>query len=420
MIGLAVSAPLEREDRIVREAARHGHRVVIRAATATELVERLRARPADAEPRVDLVLVVPDGTHADRGLVDACDALGLRVVALADDAGERARAASLGIDAVAAEEGFAAIEAAVALAGDTAPEARERGRVVVVWGPAGSPGRTTAAIALAAELERLGRSVALVDADTTSATIAPALGLLDESPGFAAAARLARAGSLTVDELERIAQAAPTAAGALRVLTGIGRASRWPELGADRVAEVLERCRDWADVTVVDVAASLERDEEISSDLFAPRRHAATIAALEAADEVVVMAGGDAVGIARLVRALPELQELVPHARVRVVVNKVRASAIGLAPERAVAETLRRLAQVTPEACWPYDARAADAALLEARPLVDVAGRSRLRRRVQELAQQLVPAEAAAPTRAALRAAERPRRSMRGWRAALR
>ncbi|WAC65344.1 hypothetical protein OVA14_08115 [Agrococcus sp. SL85] len=74
----------------------------------------------------------------------------------------------------------------------------------------------------------------------------------------------------------------------------------------------------------------------------------------------------------------------MPHARPRVVVNKVRAAAIGVAPERAVQETLRRLAQVTPEACWPFDARAADAALLEGRPLVDVAGRSRLRRRVQE------------------------------------
>ena len=34
MIGIAVSAPLEREDAIVREAARNGHRVAVRAATA--------------------------------------------------------------------------------------------------------------------------------------------------------------------------------------------------------------------------------------------------------------------------------------------------------------------------------------------------------------------------------------------------
>lgn len=417
MIGIAVSAPLQREDAIVAEAGRQGHRVAIRAATAGDLIERLANRPAAAEPRIDLVLVVADEPHLSRALVAACDAQGLRLLALADDAAERARAQRLGVAAVAWSEGFAAIEASARPSVDARGEpARARGRVVAVWGPAGSPGRTTAAIALAAELALLGERAALVDADTVSASVAPSLGLLDESPGFAAAARLARAGSLTVDELDRISQQVPTMGGVVRVLTGIGRASRWPELGGDRVAEVLERCREWADTTVVDVASSLERDEEISSDLFAPRRHAATLAVLEGADEVVVIAGGDAVGIARLVRSLPELRELVPQARVRVVVNKVRASAIGIAPERAVQETLRRLAQVTPEACWPFDARAADAALLEGRPLVDVAGRSRLRRRVQELAVALVPAQAPG-SRASLRAAEGPRRR---WRAALR
>lgn len=415
MIGIAVSAPLEREDAIVREAARHGHRVAVRAATASDLVERLEARGGDAE-RIDLVLVVADAQHASRELVDACDRRGLRLVALADDDAERARARTLGLESVSWADGFGAIEAAVRpRAADEAEPERPRGRIIAVWGPAGAPGRTTAAIALAAELALLGQRVALVDADTTSASVAPALGLLDESPGFAAAARLARAGSLTVDELDRIAQAVPTMGGVLHVLTGIGRASRWPELGADRVTEVLARCRDWTDVTVVDVAASLERDEEISSDLFAPRRHAATIASLESADDVVVVAGGDPVGVARLVRALPELREVAPRARLRVIVNKVRPAATGVAPERAVHETLRRLAHVTPEACWPFDGRAADAALLEGRPLVDVAGRSRLRRRVQELALLLVPQQAAV-SRASLRAAQRPRRP---WRAAL-
>ncbi|WP_413318888.1 regulator [Agrococcus sp. 1P02AA] len=417
MMGIAVSAPLEREDAIVREAARHGHRVAIRAATASDLVERIVGRAPDAAPSLDLVLVAADGRHLHRELVEACDARGLRLLALADDAAERTRAQSLGVESLSWAEGFAAVEAR---ARPSEPAGREpvraRGRVVAVWGPAGAPGRTTAAIALAAELALLGQRVALVDADTTSASVAPALGLLDESPGFAAAARLARAGSLTVDELDRICQQVPTMGGVLHVLTGIGRASRWPELAGDRVTEVLERCRDWADITVVDIGASIERDEEISSDLFAPRRHASTHATLEASDEVVVIAGGDAVGVARLVRALPELRELVPQAHVRVIVNKVRASAIGIAPERSVQETLRRLAALTPEACWPFDSRAADAALLEGRPLVDVAGRSRLRRRVQEFATTLVPA--AEPTsRAALRAAERPGRR---WLPALR
>ena len=72
-----------------------------------------------------------------------------------------------------------------------------RGTVVTVWGPGGAPGRSSLAIAIAAELGAAGVYTALGDADTHGASIAPALGLLDEAPGFAAACRLAGAGALT-------------------------------------------------------------------------------------------------------------------------------------------------------------------------------------------------------------------------------
>jgi len=72
-----------------------------------------------------------------------------------------------------------------------------RGAVIAVWGPAGAPGRTSLAIAIAGELAASGHSVALADADTHGAAIAPSLGLLDEAPGFAAACRLAGTNALT-------------------------------------------------------------------------------------------------------------------------------------------------------------------------------------------------------------------------------
>ncbi|MFL0713340.1 MAG: CpaE family protein [Microcella pacifica] len=142
-------------------------------------------------------------------------------------------------------------------------------RVIAVWGPAGAPGRTTIAIGLAAELAGRGLPVCLVDADTYGGAIAPALGLLDESPGFAAACRLAGSGSLTADELDRVAQRAPLGStlrgthGELRVLTGIGRPHRWPELSAERVTSVLEECRAWRPIVVVDTGFNLETDEEL-------------------------------------------------------------------------------------------------------------------------------------------------------------
>jgi Mrp family chromosome partitioning ATPase len=65
---------------------------------------------------------------------------------------------------------------------------------VAVWGPTGAPGRTTVAVNLAAELALLGRHTLVVDADTYGGTIAQAVGLFDESPGLAAAARAAGQG----------------------------------------------------------------------------------------------------------------------------------------------------------------------------------------------------------------------------------
>lgn len=409
MTVFAISARLDREDALADLVQQHGHRVAVRAARASELVQRLE------HVTVDAVLVASDPPHLDADLVRACDAAGVRIVAVVDDAAQAGAARALGVASVRFADGFQAIEWAI-VASHADREQRPRGRILAAWGPAGAPGRTTAAIGLATELAARGQRVALVDADSHAASIAPALGLLDEAPGFAAAARLVRTGSLTVDELGRVAQTLQTTVGDVHVLTGITRAERWPELAADRVAGVLEACRDWVDWTVVDVASSLERDEEISTDVFGPRRNAATIAALRAADRVLAVAGGDPVGMMRLLRAYPDLVDVVPSDRVGVVVNKVRTSGAGLAPESSVAQTLQRFGGIVPVAQWPLDQGAADAALLSARPLVDVAGRSRLRRAMQATAITLMPAE---PTRTAARAASRLARR-RGIRFALR
>ena len=89
----------------------------------------------------------------------------------------------------------------------------------------------------------------------------------------------------------------------VQVLTGINRPSRWPELSEKRVTAALAVCRDWAEHTVVDVSASLERDEEIMADLEGPRRNAATLAALRSADLVVAVAHTDRREDDELIRA---------------------------------------------------------------------------------------------------------------------
>ena len=131
--------------------------------------------------------------------------------------------------------------------------------------------------------------------------------MLDEAPGLAAACRLANNGSLDLHSLAGVAlELRPT----LRVLTGIARADRWLEVRPSALRAVLDLARSLAPFTVVDCGFCLEQDEELAYDTTAPRRNGATLAVLEAADEVIGVAAADPIGLARYVRALPDCAAL--------------------------------------------------------------------------------------------------------------
>jgi MinD-like ATPase involved in chromosome partitioning or flagellar assembly len=402
---IALALPLEAEDRLSVAAIRHGHEIVARSSTAHELALRVEAVGAE------VAIVAATERHLTSSLVSVCDDAGVRILALIGGEADRRHASALGLlesAEIAAEwpeieKELAVIPARPALAQAKAPDTG--GTVIAVWGPAGAPGRTTVAINLAAELAAAGHSVALADVDTYSGSIAPALGLLDESPGFAAACRLAGVDGLNRTELERIGQRYGTGSSSFWVLTGIGRPSRWPELSAPRVATTLQQCRSWVDFTVVDTGFSLEHDEEISSDLFAPRRNAASITALREADRIVAVGAADPVGLSRFLRAHVDLVETVASGRVIVAMNKVRASAIGLNPVGQVAQTLSRFGGIDSAAMIPYDAGALDAAILSGRTLADAAPRSAARVALRELAtSRLLPPPASKARTRVLRA----------------
>ena len=274
----------------------------------------------------------------------------------------------------------------------TVPARRRPGILVAVWGPTGAPGRTTVAATLGAELAALSLTTLLVDADVYGGALAAHLGVLDEAPGLAAVTRQANAGTLTLAGLVgHTLQVLP----GLTVLTGIARADRWPEIRPSALDVVWTYARDAADVVVVDCGFCLEVDEELSFDSVAPRRNGATLAVLEAADVVLAVAAADPVGLQRLVRALDELHEVVPDARVEVVANRVRRGPVGADPEGQVTAALHRFAGVEPLALLPEDRAACDAALLRGRTVSEVARDSRFRREVAVLARALVAAPAA-------------------------
>ncbi|PPF80794.1 septum formation inhibitor-activating ATPase [Pseudoclavibacter sp. RFBJ3] len=271
-----------------------------------------------------------------------------------------------------------------------------RGALLAVWGSHGAPGASTVAAAVAASAAAAGRRVLLIDADSYGGSLAAMLGITDEAPGFAAACRLAGAARLTLAELERIA--APSAIGRdeLLVLTGIANPARWPELSRERVLTVLERCREIADLVVVDVGFSLERDDEIASDAFSPRRSAATLTSLGAADRILAVADGQAVGLQRFLRARVNLIEIIGETPVDVIVNRVRGEAVGLGAAGQIKHVLSRFAGLQASALIPLDQSACDRALLAGEPVTYASPRSGFARAISSYVADSLLAEAEA------------------------
>ena len=407
-----VTVGQSREDLVGGLERLHGPVTVVRRCS--ELTELLAA----CQSGLARAAVVAEGSdELTASLVDRLAAVGVVIVALTDSESETARLTAIGVTAApagvdsaalavrisgavdqwsrprtfqAGDSGFAdtgsVIRTRPGAEDDTPAEPSGAGRIITVWGPAGSPGRTLVAANMAGELAAAGNSVFLIDADSYGASVAGLLGLLDESAGLAQACRLADVGQLDSAALLRIATPVILKSGTLRVLTGITRADRWTELRASALGVVFEKAREIADYVVVDTGFCLEADEELSFDTMAPRRNAATLRSLELADAVYAVGAADSIGVPRLVRGLSELEAAVPQAAPRVILNKVRASAAGRSPERQLRDAWERYGPAAAIAAFlPSDPAATDSALLSGCLLVEAAPHSDLRLAIAEL-----------------------------------
>jgi MinD-like ATPase involved in chromosome partitioning or flagellar assembly len=444
-------------DRLAGELVVAGSELVRRVTTGFEITELIDAGA------VDIAVVNADPAVLTLALIDACDIAGVRLIALTRVDADRRHARTLDFHETCPSESswtsMVELLRPASLSGDGIPDLsffditsdapprvidspglwpsastdvpdpdpipsgvhspdeeltplrgdprapRKNAAVIAVWGPTGAPGRTSVAINVAAELTILGHSVLLIDADPYGGAIAPKLGLLDETPGFAAACRLADQELLTRHELERLSQlidfgglGGPGGTGGrgsarnpLWVLTGILRADRWPELSASRVARVLEMCRELFDIVVVDVGFNLEQDEEISSDLVSARRNASTLTVLGEANTILAVADSDVVGLARFLRASADLREAFVGTPVIAVANRVRSLVAGIAPRAQVRQTLERFGGLSDIVLLAQDERAFDACSLRTAPLCSVAPKSAVRVTLRDLALRLAP-----------------------------
>jgi len=317
-----------------------------------------------------LVAVGLPGLDAD--VVHTLGACGVRVVAVEAD---QKRCVALGITASVARGSLAS--AAVGEPPSVRVPDAPQGRLVTVWGTGGAPGRSSVSLSLAAAWSAAGRDTVLVDADTDGGSIGQMLAVLDDVSGIMAAARAANNG-----QAQQVGEHLLTIEPRLRLLTGLPRGDMWPHVRLGALEQLLRELRNTAEVVVVDVAAGLDSADTSS-------RRQVTRHLVEQADEVLVLGRADPVGLARLVRALHELEEHVPGIVPRVVVTMVRPS-IGWGAHD-IETTVMRLSGVAPTALVPFDQSTLDHALVAGRLPRDVARQSPFAAAVQGLAEELLP-----------------------------
>lgn len=328
-------------------AARQDVEVAFRCVDRVELLAALRG----AAP--DLVVVVGCPVWLNRQSCDEAVAAGVPVVGLAGAVDHAESLARLGILALPIDADPERVldvrsstdalpKAPAALARTIGPA----GRVIAVWGPKGSPGRSTVAIEIAAELAASERATALVDADTYGGDIAQMLGVVEELPTLVWACHAAAHGDGDPDRLRhglrRVGDAGPV------LIPGIPRSDLWRDVGEFAWRELLAALRDAFDSVVVDGGFCLEDDSAAYS--VGEGRNAITRQLLRTADSVVAVCRCDPVGLKTFLWTYGSLTELVDEERVHVVANRVASG-----EEAAAAELVRRHTGKRPVAYVPDD-----------------------------------------------------------------
>lgn len=268
--------------------------------------------------------------------------------------------------------------------------------ITVIWGAAGSPGRTTVAVNLAAELALTGAHTLLIDADTYGAAAAVHLGLMQESAGLAQACRAAELARLDTAALAAAATAVKLENHHLAVLTGLPRADRWTELREHALELVLAQARADYDHIIIDSAPWIEQDDELALDSrgAAPQRNTAARTALSHADRIFALGGADPVGFSRLVKAVQELNEVLPQAPApRVLITQLRKDVIGRSPRRQLTDAWDQLGPGgSIDGFLIWDQPGCDAALRAGEVLAEAAKDSLLRRQIAALGDVELPA----------------------------
>lgn len=314
---LATGDP-ELEGRLVEGLHGQGVAVVARCLDAATLLDAITANPRGAG-HIDAVLASATLHGLTEGTLVALRDRATPVLLLAADERQVSRFAELApalptatpaeavaealrhvhaggsLPAVPGERSTTEAASSIAARAEPAPAAGGSGRVLAVLSGTGAPGRTTIAIALAAELGRLGETVVLIDADLRVGNVAPYLDL-DPRRGLVG---LAVGGGRFEERIASELQPGPHC----MVLGGVERPQLASALPDDLLAGVIGLLR--------------RRFERVVVDLGVPPNEGA----LRGADDVLVVTAADLVAVWNTRVALRGLGGDIA-ARFAVVVNR--------------------------------------------------------------------------------------------------
>ena len=169
------------------------------------------------------------------------------------------------------------------------------------------------------------------------------------------------------------------------VVTGLPRPDRWTEVRPGTVELLAETASRHGPRR----ARHRVRPRGRRPRAAGPGRNQLTLAALEVADEVLVVGTADPVGLSRLARALVDLRERQPMTPTRVVVNRMRPT-IGWT-ERDVTQMLADFARPVGLHFLPEDRATVDRALVTGRTLLETDAESPLAVAIGRIADAVVP-----------------------------
>ncbi|MCO8190441.1 MAG: AAA family ATPase [Tropheryma whipplei] len=258
------------------------------------------------------------------------------------------------------------------------------GKTIAIWGPAGSPGRTTLSINIAATLASYGKKVILIDLDTFGGVVSIYLGLDDQKSGLAAICYRADSRSFTPEDLLNIAIKVPIRGGLFYFLSGIAHHSRWPEINQPSLLRVIGSAKSAFDYVVMDLSFALD---SVGQDT----RGRLNYTLMGSGDFLVMVGRGDPIGICRFIRAWPEVPKAQNGRSLSIipVINMVRHTAVGSRPTKQLREVICEYTSFQQVWQIDFDQKVCDALLLRGKTIVDCMQNSSVAMQIASIARVL-------------------------------